>query len=471
MRAERSAVSSAAAGHPQRAERFLEQPGRAQWHDGALWHVREKRDRAVGSVPEWEELRAQAAAIKAHTLSHLAGYLEQFERQAIAHGACVHWARDAAEHNRIVAGLLASRGVTRVVKSKSMLTEECGLNPYLEARGFEVKDTDLGEFIVQLRREPPSHIVLPAIHLKREQVGETFEAHLGSKPSGDPAELTEAARGHLRQRFLGAQAAITGVNFAIAETGGIVVCTNEGNADLGTALAPIHIASMGLEKVIPRAEDLGVLLRLLARSATGQAITAYTSHLHGPRPGQVLHIVLVDNGRSALLAEPEHRAVLQCIRCGACLNTCPVYRRSGGHSYATEVPGPIGSILAPLKQPHRHDSLPFACSLCGSCTAICPAGIDLHPQLLALRERLTSQARTAPAKRLAAALASSLLQRPKLFAALGWVARRLLPRLLRAGWEPRISARAAGRALPVLPARSFHEAYRQRLRAGQEGSS
>src|SRR6185369_14246980 len=212
------------------------------------------------------------------------------------------WARDAAEHNAIVHQILASHGVTHLVKSKSMLTEECHLNPYLEAHGIEVIDTDLGERIVQLRQEPPSHIVMPAIHLKREEIGELFHIELGTeKGASDPKYLTEAARSHLRSKFMGAQAGLTGVNFAVAETGGVVVCTNEGNADMGTTLPPVHIACMGVEKLIPRRQDLAVFTRLLARSATGQPVTTYTTHFHGPRPGGELHIVVVDNGRSRQL--------------------------------------------------------------------------------------------------------------------------------------------------------------------------
>ena len=242
-------------------------------------------------IPEWEELRRCASQIKAHTLSHLADYLVRFEEQATRRGAVVHWAKDAEEHNRIVHEILSKRGVRRLVKSKSMLTEECHLNPYLERHGIEVIDTDLGERIVQLANEPPSHIVLPAIHKKKEDVSEIFRRHLGTEPgNADPKYLAEAARQHLRQAFLKADAALTGVNFAAAETGGIVVCTNEGNADLGVALPRRHIACMGIEKLIPAPRDLAVFLRLLARSATGQPITTYSSHFHGPpRWGRTAH--------------------------------------------------------------------------------------------------------------------------------------------------------------------------------------
>jgi len=446
--------------HAERAARFVADDERAHWHDRALWFVRAKRDRAMREVPEWEELRGRAAAIKQHTLSRLAEYLEQFEARATALGAVVHWAGDAAAHNRIVHAILAERGARRVVKSKSMLTEECGLNEYLEARGVEVTDTDLGERIVQLRREPPSHIVLPAIHIRKEEVGALFHRELGT-PAGlsDPTALTEAARQHLRARFLAAEAGISGVNFAIAETGGIVVCTNEGNADLGTSLPPLHIASMGIEKIVPRAADLAVFLRLLARSATGQPITAYTSHFHGPIAGGALHIVIVDNGRSDLLASPEHHRALRCIRCGACLNTCPVYRRSGGHSYDTAVPGPIGSILAPARDPQRHASLPFACSLCGSCSAVCPVKIDLHQQLLTTRERLVAAGQSGAEKRVAMRAAAWLLARPRAYELGARAARLLWPAMALAGPGRRWGR---GRELPRGAARSFRQLYRER---------
>ncbi|MEI7706599.1 MAG: LUD domain-containing protein, partial [Deltaproteobacteria bacterium] len=263
--------------HPRKAEAFTRDDERAHWHDKALWFVRVKRDRGAATVPEWEALRTAAEGIKVHTLSRLPDYLEEFERNATRNGIQVHWARDGAEHNRIVHGILERHGVTRMVKSKSMLTEECHLNPYLEGRGIEVVDTDLGERIVQLAGEPPSHIVMPAIHRKKEEIGELFHEKLGTpKGLSDPTLLTERARAHLREKFLKAEAGLTGVNFAIAETGGFVVVTNEGNADMGTTLPPVHIASMGIEKVIPRLADLGIFLRLLARSATGQPVSSYT---------------------------------------------------------------------------------------------------------------------------------------------------------------------------------------------------
>jgi L-lactate dehydrogenase complex protein LldF len=352
-----------------------------------------------------------------------------------------------------------------MVKSKSMLTEECGLNPYLEARGIEVVDTDLGERIVQFREEPPSHIVLPAIHLKKEEIGTLFHEKLGTAAgASDPKYLTEAARGHLRQKFLAARAGLTGVNFAVADTGAVVVCTNEGNADMGTSLPPLHIACMGLEKIVPRAEDLSVFLRLLARSATGQPVTTYTTHFLGPKPGGELHIVIVDAGRSTLLARDPFRRALRCIRCGACMNTCPVFRRSGGHSYGTSVPGPIGSVLAPHRSPAAHASLPFASSLCGSCDDVCPVRIDLHHLLLAWRQELSAGGQVPLPKRLALALSGWVLASPGRYALAFGLARlglRIAPGLARrlsGGW-------GRGRELPIPPAESFRQ-YHRRTRGG-----
>jgi L-lactate dehydrogenase complex protein LldF len=443
--------------HAERAAAFVADAERTSWHDQALWFVRAKRDRAADAVPDWEALRSEAAAIKRDALARLPELWERFEERAARRGTTVHWARDAAEHNAIVLGLLRRQGATRVVKSKSMLTEECGLNEFLEARGVEVIDTDLGERIVQLRREPPSHIVMPAIHLKKEEIGALFAREMGSAPGlADPTELTRVARRDLRTRFLAAQAGITGVNFAVAESGGFVVVTNEGNADLGTALPPLHIASVGLEKIVPRVADLPVFLRLLARSATGQALTVYTSHYHGPAaPQREQHVVVVDNGRSRLLAHPSFWEALACIRCGACLNTCPVYRRSGGHSYGVAVAGPIGSVLAPARDPVRHAGLPHACSLCGSCSDVCPTKVPLHHQLLAWRAELAPRGAGAAARRAAARIARLVMERPALFAAAGFVARRA-GRALPASWVARFAAPwTRGRELPPLPRESF----------------
>ena len=451
--------------HAAAAEAFNADAERVSWHDATLWHARAKRDRAASEVAEWETLRELASAIKEHTLSHLDEYLIAFERAATANGAVVHWAQDAEEHNQIVHRILRDANVRRLVKSKSMLTEECRLNPYLESRGIDVVDTDLGERIVQFRREPPSHIVAPAIHLKREDVARTFAEHLGTSPDDvEPASLVAAARVHLRERFLAAEAALTGANFAVAKTGGVVVCTNEGNADLGMTLAPIHIASFGIEKLIPGAEELAVFLRLLARSGTGQRTTVYTSHVHRPTQGRALHFVLVDNGRSTQLARADFWTSLKCIRCGACMNTCPVYRRSGGHAYGSTVPGPIGSVLTPGIDLEKYAALPFASTLCGSCTAVCPVKIDLDAQLYRWRQQIVDAGATSQKKRMLARVGAFALARPALFRLVGRGVRTVL-RLL-----PERALRAVGgewsrqRELPSLPAESFHEWYARNRR-------
>ena len=467
-------------GHVSRAREFNADEARTSWHDEALWFVRAKRDRAADLVPDWEALRVEAASIKRDALARLPELWRRFEEEATRAGAVVHWARDADEHNRIVARLLRERNVERVVKSKSMLTEECGLNPVLEKLGIEVIDTDLGERIVQLRHERPSHIVMPAIHLRRAEVGALFAREMGSPPDlDDPGELTAVARRDLRERFLNAQAGLTGINFAVAETGSFVVVTNEGNADLGTALPRLHIASVGLEKIIPLQTDLAPFLRLLARSATGQPISAYTSHFRGPRAAEAdapgtpdtaapeLHIVVVDNGRSRLLAEPAFRDALACIRCGACLNTCPVYRRSGGHSYGATIPGPIGSVLEPSRDPARHAELPHACSLCGSCSDVCPVKIPLHHQLLTWRARLAESGHHSKRRRIALGLVGRIFVRPRIYRRLTRWGRRIARRLPVA-WLARLAAAwTRERALPEIPAMSFRELYRIESKASK----
>lgn len=461
-----------------RAAEYLRGGERPARFDRAVYSIRLHRDQAASRLPGWEELRGRAAAIKLHTLAHAGRYLDQFASSAEAAGARVHFADTGEDANRIVHGLLAARGARRVVKSKSMTTEECGLNPYLEARGVEVVDTDLGERIVQLFGEPPSHIVAPAIHRTRQEIGDLFAARLGS-PAGEtePARLIAAARRDLRRHFLAAEAGITGVNFAVAESGTIVVVENEGNSLLTTTVPPLHVAVMGLEKVVPTLSDLSVMLRLLARSATGQRITVYTTHYTGPQerhpsegalPPRQLEIVILDNGRSRVLSDPEHWRALACIRCGACLNVCPVYRRSGGHAYGWVYPGPIGSVLAPAMLGTRAaNEMPFASSLCGACTSVCPVKIDLHEQLLSWRRRLVVEGRRPGA---VPGWIAWLMARPALYARALASARRLwsLTGLLARGWRAPIGG-ADRRAVPAPAARTFREWWRDRQAQEKRG--
>lgn len=447
--------------HSEAAAEFLKDKQRARWHDETLWFVRAKRDKAAHAIDEWEGLREAASQIKEHTLSRLDEYLIQFEAQAKANGVQVHWAEDGDEHNRIVHDILQKHAVKNVVKSKSMLTEECQLNHYLRDQGMSVVDTDLGEYIVQLREEQPSHIVLPAIHLKKEDVSNTFHQHLGTeKGNKNEVYLTRAAREVLRQKFLTADAAITGVNFAIAETGGIVICTNEGNADLGVHANKVHIACMGMEKIIPKAEHLGVFLRLLARSATGQPITTYSSHFHKPQKGQEMHIVIVNNGRTKQLGREEFRGSLKCIRCAACFNTCPVYRRSGGHSYHNAVAGPIGSILAPNLDMKKNADLPFASTLCGSCSNVCPVKINIHEQLWSWRQKLMSEGYGGIAKKASMKTMAAVLSSPALYRVSGKAGRsamRLMPWAVNNSLNPWYK----GREMPEPPTQSFRDWYKQ----------
>jgi L-lactate dehydrogenase complex protein LldF len=445
--------------HADAAEQFNTDESRVDWHDSALWFIREKRDKAVKQIPEWELLRGVASDIKDNVLTNLDVYLTDFEAKATQNGLKIHWAADAAEHNQIVLDIIKKHGVQKMVKSKSMLTEECHLNPFLESHGIEVVDTDLGERIVQFRDEPPSHIVLPAIHIKKREVGDLFHEVLGTDAGADdPQYLTEAARQHLREKFLLADLALTGVNFAIAETGGFVVCTNEGNADMGAHLAKVHIASMGIEKVIPKAAHLAVFLRLLARSATGQPATTYASHFHKPQKGQEMHVIIVDNGRSSQLGRTEFRNSLKCIRCAACLNTCPVYRRSGGHSYHSAVSGPIGIILAPNLDIKKNADLPFASTLCGACTNVCPVKIDIHQQIWQWRQVVTQEAPVDFTKKQGTRLMNAVLSSPKIYRLVGKIGRktmRFAPYMVSNGLNPWYKQRD----MPDAPKESFREWY------------
>lgn len=445
--------------HAALSEQFNKDEPRVDWHDQTLWWVRQKRDRAANTIPEWETLRSTASAIKDNVLSNLSDYLLEFEKNALANGIIIHWAADAEEHNQIVHEILVKHDIKRMIKSKSMLTEECHLNHYLEEKGIDVIDTDLGERIVQLAGEVPSHIVLPCIHKKKEEIGDLFHEHLGTmEGASDPVYLTGAARVHLREKFLTRRAALTGVNFAIAETGEFVVCTNEGNADMGAHLADVHIASMGFEKILPQRKHLSVFLRLLARSATGQPITTYSSHFKKPQAGKEIHIVIVDNGRSQQLGRPEFRNSLKCIRCGACMNTCPVYRRSGGHSYHTAISGPIGSILAPNLDMKKYADLPFASTLCGSCSNVCPVKINIHEQLYQWRQVLVQEGYVPKAKKAGIEMMNWTLSHPSVFNTAGktgrWVMKHL-PFTVSNG----LNAWYKQREMPAPPEQSFTEWY------------
>ncbi|MDR3182329.1 MAG: lactate utilization protein [Planctomycetaceae bacterium] len=456
--------------HSRLAKCFLADEARTDWHNQTLWIVRQKRDKMAASVPNWEQLRETASAVKEHTLAHLDTYLEEFEQKASANGVNVLWANDAAEFNGIMLGIIRKHNAKHIVKSKSMLTEECGMNHFLADNGIEVVDTDLGERIIQFRGEMPSHVVLPAIHLKKEEIGETFHQKLGTKKgASDPVYLTKAARTHLREKFLAADLAITGVNFAVAETGGVTVCTNEGNADMGVQSASVQVHCVGIEKLIPKQNDLGLFTRLLARSATGQPVTTYTSHYLKPKPDGTMYIIIVDNGRSQRLGNADYVKSLKCLRCGACMNTCPVYRRSGGHSYGYLIPGPIGAVLAPHTDARRYNGLPFASSLCGSCNNVCPAKVDIKEQIYRWRQDLSQRHLTPLSKRLMMFGAALVLSHNRLYNAAGALARwglRWMPRFV--VYFP-LNVWGKGRENPLPPPESFKQWYRKHRQGNHNG--
>jgi L-lactate dehydrogenase complex protein LldF len=354
--------------------------------------IRAKRANVVAEVADWQELRAAGAAIKDDALAHLDRYLLQLEEQVTARGGTVHWASDANEANEIITGLIRATGQTSVVKVKSMATQEIGMNEALAAAGIEATETDLAELIVQLGHDRPSHILVPAIHRNRNQIRDIFVREMPDAPahlSDEPTELTAAARAHLRRKFLAAQVAISGANFAIAETGTLAVVESEGNGRMCLTLPRTLITVMGIEKILPAWRDLEVFLQLLPRSSTAERMNPYTSMWSGAVEGQDFHLVLLDNGRTATLADPQGRAALRCIRCSACLNVCPVYERTGGHAYGSVYPGPIGAVLSPqLTGVTDNPDLPFASSLCGACYEVCPVAIDIPSMLVHLRARV-----------------------------------------------------------------------------------
>jgi L-lactate dehydrogenase complex protein LldF len=347
------------------------------------------RDRTKAAYRDWEAARWGASAAKWEALNHLDKYLVEFVEKLEQRGTKVHWAGDAVQAREIVLGIVREKGAKSIVKSKSMTTEEVHLNEALEKAGCEVVESDLGEFIVQLRKETPYHIVFPAMHLTRGEISELFAKELGSAPTQSPEDLTMIARQVLRRKYLAADIGLTGANFAVAETGMISITENEGNARLTAALPKVMVTMVGIEKVVPRLEDLALLLPMLAAIGTGQPLSCYNSLYGGPRqPGESdgpeeFHVILLDNGRTQLLADPEQRDALRCIRCGGCLNVCPIYRNIGGHTYGTTYSGPIGSVITPhLRGLQEWKHLSYASSLCGACSQTCPVRIDLHHHLL-----------------------------------------------------------------------------------------
>jgi L-lactate dehydrogenase complex protein LldF len=442
------------------AARFIAAPEHEKMHDERLWDLRQKRDRETHGIPEWEELRALASSIKEHTLVHLDEYLEQFEANARANGVHVHWAKDAAEHNHIVHRILDDHGAKSLIKSKSMLTEECGFRHYMASVGIEVVETDLGERIQQLDNEDPSHVVVPAVHKLRTDVAAVFAKSIGTDPNNsDVHYLAEAQRESNRPLILAADAGMTGCNFAVAETGSVVVCTNEGNADLSANVPKLHIASIGIEKIIPRLEHLAVFVRLLSRSALGSPMTQYTSHFRGPREGGEMHFVLVDNGRSARLGMVEFWTSLKCIRCGACMNTCPVYRRSGGLSYGATYSGPIGLIIDPTFNARKYSNLPFASTLNGSCSNVCPVKINIHEQIYAWRQELVKEHEVPFVKKAAMKAAGELLSRPAAYRAAIAATDVALAHLPRFVIYNGLNAWGKHREVPHPPAETFHSWY------------
>jgi L-lactate dehydrogenase complex protein LldF len=425
------------------------------------------RDSQKARYRDWEHARDAASLAKWSAVNRLDELLPRFVANFERNGGRVHWARDAEEAREIVLGLLRATRAKAVIKSKCMTSEEIHLNQAMEADGYGVVESDLGEFIQQLRGEPPYHFVFPCMHVRRDEISDLFQKHLGSAPTSEPEELTMIARRHMRRLYVEADVGITGANFLVAETGQISITENEGNARLTAGLPRVHIAIVGIEKVVERLDDLAVLLPMLATSGTGQPLTCYNTLYAGPRRAgecdgpEEMHVVLLDNRRSAILADPEQRDSLHCIRCGACLNVCPIFKNVGGFTYGTTYQGPIGSVITPhLRGLVDWNHLAGASSLCGACTDACPVRIDIHHHLLHNRR---NAARTAPGffERLGHRLFVAAASRPGLFAAGGWAFRRSLG-LLKALRPPLLAAWLATRDLPAAPRRSFRSQWRRR---------
>jgi L-lactate dehydrogenase complex protein LldF len=445
--------------------------------------IRAKRAAVVAEVPDWEALREAGRAVKERVLRHLDTHLTELEASVQRAGGVVHWARDAEECNRIVGDIIAAHGATEVVKAKSLTTEETELNDALERRGIHAWETDLAQLIIQLGDDAPSHILVPAIHKNREQIRELFARSLADAPpdlSDDPRELAETARAHLRKLFLGARVGISGVNFAVADTGTVSVVESEGNGRMCTTLPEVLISVMGIEKVIPTWEDLEVYLQLLPRSSTAERMNPYTSLWTGvsqsrpPDGPREFHLVLVDNGRTNVLADEIGRQALNCIRCSACLNVCPVYERTGGHAYGSTYPGPIGAILTPmLTGMTAAGTLPYASTLCGACYEVCPVKINIPEVLVHLRQEEVAQAERAPGVRervhpehVAMRAMARVFASRRLYEAAQRAGRLSQWPLVRDGKIRRLPGPLSGwtsaRDLPAVPPQSFRDWWRER---------
>ncbi|MDI9409459.1 MAG: LutB/LldF family L-lactate oxidation iron-sulfur protein [Candidatus Pacebacteria bacterium] len=433
-----------------------------------------KRLAALAEFPEFESTREEAIAIKTDVLNHLSHYLLQFESQVTDQGGQVHWARTAAEANQTILSICREHNAKLVTKGKSMVTEEIGLNEALIAEGIETVETDLGEYIIQLRGEPPSHIIRPAMHLSRAQVAESFVAHHHDlnpdRDLSEPSELLAEARQKLRQKFLTAEIGITGANFLIAETGTTVIVTNEGNGDLTQCLPPVHIVVTGIEKIVPNLESFATILRLLPRSATSQEITAYVTLSTGPRRKtdadgpREFHVVLVDNGRSEMLGS-ELREMLRCIRCGACLNHCPVFHAVSGHAYGSVYTGPMGAVISPQIQGLEESGhLPNASSFCGRCEEVCPMKIPLPDLMRKWRNRQFERHLGSAWPRWGIGIWGWVAARPQLYKKIAAMAARILPRLLRWGFVPLGGGWLRYRDLPAPEGKSFMALYKKQSR-------
>jgi L-lactate dehydrogenase complex protein LldF len=444
--------------------------------------IQAKRARLVAEKVDWQELRSAGAAVREHSLAHLGAYLEQFEARCTAAGGTVHWAADADEARRIILEILRQENASEVIKIKTMTSAEIQLNLFLEAAGVKAYETDLAEIILQLGHEEPSHIVVPALHVNRSQVREIFAQSMGIKDlSDDPKALTAAARNYLRQKFLTVPTAISGANFLVAETGSVAIVESEGNGRMCLTLPNTMITLAGIEKVIPRFQDLEVMLQVLARSATGERMNPYTSVWSGVTPGdgpQRFHVVLLDNGRSEILAKNTERQTLRCIRCAACMNSCPVYRQTGGHAYGSVYPGPIGAILTPqLMQMNYAQSLPYASSLCGACYEVCPVKINIPEVLLELRSQVVNQERGKAAKffdpmYLGLRAANLIFSRAWLFHAAQYLGRMGLKLFTgKDGWIHRLPSIGGEwtqtRDLRGLPKQPFHSWWAARQKEGR----